>query len=293
MVKVPTNLQEVDKTTLTWDQLRAALAKLDLRDRILLQLDMTNALRPSELFAFRWKCHRIASVSLTIVETIYKGKIRPYGKTKGSLAEVPIASELSDDLLTWRQVSEQLYDKKRKRNGPPPSDPEAFIFPNREGAFMDPSNYRKRILHKLAEELELPKLTFQVIRRTIATLGKTKGHVKDIQGIMRHTKASTTTDVYIQSLEPEVRTAINSIYDELVGNGTNGSGAKASSKPSTSSRSESGELAGTAKSGRSRRASSAIAKRAETTGAKPVRGVVLEFATRMQQSLGKGVLLND
>jgi integrase len=230
MVKIPTSLREVDKTTLTWDQLRAALAKLDLRDRILMQLDMTNALRPSELFAFRWKCHRIPSVSLTIVETIYKGKIRPYGKTKGSLAEVPIASELSGDLLTWRQLSQQQYDKNRKKNGPPPFDPEAFIFPNREGSFMDPSNYRKKVLHKLAEELELPKLTFQVIRRTIATLGKSKGHVKDIQAIMRHTKASTTTDVYMQSLEPEVRTAINAIYDELVGNGTNGSAAKASTK---------------------------------------------------------------
>jgi hypothetical protein len=66
---------------------------------------------------------------------------------------------------------------------------------------MDSSNFRKRVLHKLAEELELPKLTFQVIRRTIATLGKTKGHVKDIQGMLRHSKASTTTDVYMQSLE--------------------------------------------------------------------------------------------
>ena len=47
---------------------------------------------------------------------------------------------------------------------------------------MDSSNFRHRVLHKLTEELELPKLTFQVIRRTIATLGKTKGHVKDIQG---------------------------------------------------------------------------------------------------------------
>ena len=40
--------------------------------------------------------------------------------------------------------------------------------------------------------------------------------------MMRHTKASTTTDVYMQSLEPEVRSAINSIYDELMGNGTTG-----------------------------------------------------------------------
>ncbi|MDP9052673.1 MAG: hypothetical protein M3O31_18435, partial [Acidobacteriota bacterium] len=58
--------------------------------------------------------------------------------------------------------------------------------------------------------------------RTIATLGKTKGHVKDIQGMMRHEKASTTTDRYMQSLEHEVRTAINSIHDELAGNGSSG-----------------------------------------------------------------------
>src|SRR6476646_10808028 len=40
--------------------------------------------------------------------------------------------------------------------------------------------------------------------------------------VIRNSKASTTTDVYMQSLEPEVRTAINSIYAELVGTGTTG-----------------------------------------------------------------------
>jgi integrase len=277
MVKPPSNLREVDKTTLTWDQLRAALAKLDFRDRVLLKLDMTNALRPSELFAFRWKCHCIAAVSLTILETIYKGKIRPFGKTKGSLTEVPIAKELSEELVAWRQVSQEEYDTKNRQHGLPPSDPEAFMFPNRDGSFMDPSNYRKRVLHKLAEELELPKLTFQVIRRTAATLGKTKGHVKDIQGILRHTKASTTTDVYMQSLEPEVRTAINSIYDELMGNGTEG---PAPDGPRTAQEN-------------SERASRVTVERAEMTEAKPVLGVVLEFATRMRQSRGREVLLND
>jgi integrase len=54
-LKVPAQLRATDTTTLTWDELRLALSKLNLRDRILLELDMTNALRPSELFAFRWK----------------------------------------------------------------------------------------------------------------------------------------------------------------------------------------------------------------------------------------------
>src|SRR5664280_386726 len=58
----------------------------------------------------------------------------------------------------------------------PDSSPDAFIFPDAKGGFMDTGNYRKRVLHKLARDLGLPKLTFQVIRRTIATAGAKEGH---------------------------------------------------------------------------------------------------------------------
>ncbi len=52
--------------------------------------------------------------------------------------------------------------------------PRAFIFPNADGGFVDTDKYRKRTLHTLARDLKLPKLTFQVIRRTIATLALKK-----------------------------------------------------------------------------------------------------------------------
>jgi integrase len=55
-LKVPAKLRPVDKTTLTWDQLRAALDRLleeSLRDWVLMMLDMSNALRPSELVCLR------------------------------------------------------------------------------------------------------------------------------------------------------------------------------------------------------------------------------------------------
>ena len=55
-VRVPTQLRETDKTTLTWNQLRKALSELGARDRLLLELDMTNALRPGELLGLKWKC---------------------------------------------------------------------------------------------------------------------------------------------------------------------------------------------------------------------------------------------
>ena len=49
-VKVPGQLKQTDKTTLTWDQLRMVLDELTAMERILIELDMTEALRPGELF---------------------------------------------------------------------------------------------------------------------------------------------------------------------------------------------------------------------------------------------------
>jgi hypothetical protein len=71
------------------------------------------------------------------------------------------------------------------------------------------------VLHKVARELQLPKLTFQVIRRTIATLAQKKGTIKDVQGVMRHSRTATTTDVYMQEIPASVQSTINSINSEL------------------------------------------------------------------------------
>ena len=61
----------------------------------------------------------------------------------------------------------------------------------------------------------MPKLTFQVIRRTIATLAQKKGTVKDVQGLMRHSRTATTTDVYMQEIPESVQSTVNSIHMEL------------------------------------------------------------------------------
>jgi hypothetical protein len=85
---------------------------------------------------------------------------------------------------------------------------------------MDTSNYRKRVLHKLATDMGLPKLTFQVIRRTIATLAQKKGTVKDVQGVLRRSRATTTTDVYMQDIPKSVQATVDSITSELRKNST-------------------------------------------------------------------------
>jgi site-specific recombinase XerD len=206
---LPKKLRPVDKTTLTWDQLRLVLTSVLLRDRILLTLDMTETFRPSELFALMWNGFDMGHRTLTVRQTAYRGKLRDYGKTRKSLRTVHLPEGLANDLWLWKQEC------------PDPS-PDAFIFPNarkRNGAtkngFIRTDNYRARVLKKLAAVLGLKKLNFQVLRRTIATLPQTKGNVKDVQGILGHAKADTTVNVYMQEIEEGVKQTLNAIYAEL------------------------------------------------------------------------------
>jgi len=141
------------------------------------------------------------------------------------------------------------------------------------------------VLHKLAKQLGLPKLTFQVIRRTIATLAKDKGHVKDIQGMMRHSRLATTTEVYMQSLEEGVRSTVNSIYEELSDTGT--SGPVRTTRIHQQGQQQVSELTNAA------RETTTTTTQTENSCAKPVRGVVLEFATRLRQSRERRELLSN
>jgi len=204
-LKIPKNLRPKDKRVLTWEQMWLALAQTGRRDRLLLMLDLTEALRPSELFALRWRSFDNRN-KLTITETVYKGKIRPFGKTDGSLTDVHLPTGLTAELLQWKQESRDRSE-------------DAFIFPNSRGGVMDTGNYRNRVLNPLAERLDLPKLNFQILRRTMATQAQTMGSVKDIQAHLRHAKADTTANEYMQELPESVKKMVGSVYAKLTKGG--------------------------------------------------------------------------
>jgi integrase len=205
-LKIPKNLRPKDKQILTWEQLRAVLEAATRRDRILLMLDMTDALRPSELFAFRWKSFDDVN-TLSITETIYRRKIRPFGKTPGSMTKVHLPDGLAAELRQW------------KLEWPDPS-PDAPMFPNADGGFLDPANFRYRVLKPLREALELPKLNFQVLRRTIATRAQKLGSVKDVQSHLRHSRADTTANEYMQELPESVQQMVGTVYAMLTSTAT-------------------------------------------------------------------------
>ncbi|WP_051979156.1 hypothetical protein [Edaphobacter aggregans] len=145
---------------------------------------MTNALRPSELFAFRWKCFDHEAATLKIIETVYKGRIRPWGKTK-SLTIIHIPRSLADDLQEWREEC-------------PDSPPDAFIFANQAGGFLDTDNYRKRVLHKLARDLKTAEVDVSGDSENDRYACPEEGHSEGCSGCSPALLNPTTTDVYMR-----------------------------------------------------------------------------------------------
>jgi integrase len=124
------------------------------------------------------------------------------------------------------QDSKELGGRPRsERTGRRPVALEADVPQFVSGGFHLPEQKRagswiarttgNRFCTGLERELELPKLTFQVIRRTIATLAQKKGTVKDIQGVLRHSRIATTTDVYMQEIPESVQRTVDAISAEL------------------------------------------------------------------------------
>ena len=70
----------------------------------------------------------------------------------------------------------------------------------------------------IATKLEIPEslITFQVMRRTLGTNLRHHGTLKDAQGALRHASIRTTGDVYVQTIEKSVLSAMNSRTLEIL-----------------------------------------------------------------------------
>jgi integrase len=176
-------LKTVAKPYLTLDQIRALLKETKWlpREQALLTFILSTALRPSELFALRWRSVDLAKGTMTITETVYRGVLRPYTKTteEGEVQRLLVPVLALEALAKWHYQTEH-------------KDDEDYIFPNSEGGFLLTPNYQNRVLKLLAKVTKIPRLNFQVLRRTVATHAQDLGSPKDIATIMRHKQVQTS-----------------------------------------------------------------------------------------------------
>ena len=196
-----------DGTILEWAQYQNVIdAAETLRDKLAIKVGSGTAVRPGELFAFRWySLQQLPNdrQSLRVTETVYKGKIRGWAKTEASEASVPLPKRLALELEDWRKLTAW----------PQGGD---FIFPNSKGGFLD---YEKqaRVLDPIRQKLGLEKLNFQILRRTYATraVGERRGTLKDVQQQLRHARPNTTLENYVKEIPESVYTMTDSMYEMI------------------------------------------------------------------------------
>ena len=206
-LRVP-KLKAVKKEFLSMEQIKALLeaAKWQARDLCLLRFILTTALRPSELLALKWKDVDLKACTMRLERTIYRGELRE-GLTKTTAEDaiptlvVPEQAILA--LLEWYQhCAENTADKVY-------IEQDDYIFPNERGGFLLEHNYNRRNFKELAKLAGIPKVNFQILRRTVATHAANMGSLKSIQAIMRHKDADVTANTYMQIIDADVRATSN------------------------------------------------------------------------------------
>ena len=99
-----------DETRLEWADYQAIIDSAStLRDKLVIKVGAATAVRPGELFAFRWQSLRALANGrrvLTITETAYNSKIRAWAKTEASEGDVALPQRLAGELIQWRTLSE-------------------------------------------------------------------------------------------------------------------------------------------------------------------------------------------
>ncbi|MGH9504803.1 MAG: tyrosine-type recombinase/integrase [Terriglobales bacterium] len=199
-----------DETILEWSEYQAVIeAAKTQRDRLAIKVGSGTAVRPGELFAFRWRSlEQLPSGrhALKVTETVYKCKLRQWAKTEGSEDYVPLPKRLAAELLEYRGTVKR-------------ASTDDFIFPNRLGGFMDYENFEARVLAPIRSELKLSKLNFQILRRTYASraVGERIGTLKDVQKQLRHAQPDITLNNYVKEIPESVYAMTDSMYEQMLG----------------------------------------------------------------------------
>ncbi len=192
--------REENKRFLTLKEIPVVLGKLPFREQLIFRMSLVLGLRPGELFALRWD--DIDGYSLRLDESTVDGEVYPSLKTEKSRGFLALPASLRAGLAEWKEIQQ-------------PETEQEFIFPNADGGVLRLDNYRADVLRpaldRIAEETGIGGIDFRACRRTCATHLSKHGGIKDVQAHLRHSRATTTLDVYIQEIPESVREAVESL----------------------------------------------------------------------------------
>jgi integrase len=171
-------------------------------------------LRISELVALRWK--NVGQNSITIEERYCRGD---WGapKSDSSNTTVPVNQAVIKRIHRLKAITVQVKAGRAVRRYPAvkADGPDDLVFQSvMKGAPMRDNNILVRHIKPAARAMGLPWVNWQVLRRSFATWLKIKGaDIKDAQALMRHSRASTTLDIYQQFIPESQRRVVDRLVN--------------------------------------------------------------------------------
>jgi integrase len=174
----------------------------------------------SELIGLRW--NDIHEDSITIDERYCRGD---WGvpKTESSAATIAVNRLVIDRIRRLKSLTVEVKAGKavRKYQVVKSDRPDDLVFQLvKDGKPIRDNNVLTRFIKPAARALGMPWVNWRCLRTSHATWLKMAGaEVKDAQAQMRHSRASTTQDIYQQFVPESQRRAVGSAQQPGIANG--------------------------------------------------------------------------
>ena len=197
------------KPFLRVDQFYALLELIAEPYATMVYVAVFTALRVSELAGLLWRS--VHTDSITIEQRYSRGDWDE-PKSQASRATIAVDEHVIDRIQRLKSIEVVVRAGRatRKYRAVKSNGPDDLVFQSvKTGAPIRDNIVLVRQIKPAARKLDLGWVNWQVLRRSCATwMDQAQINVKDAQGLMRHSRASTTQDVYQQVVPEAQRKAV-------------------------------------------------------------------------------------
>jgi integrase len=202
------------KPTITPEQFSYLIEFMPESYATMVYVAVWTGLRVSEVIALKWRC--IHTDSITIEERFCRGDWS-VPKTEASAATIGVSPEVIARILRLKTLTVEVRAGRAIRNHKlvKSDEPDALVFQSvQDGKPMNDQNILKRHIQPAARKLGLPFVSWRCLRTSHATwLVQAGADPKSVQGQMRHSRISTTMEIYAQVVPAAQRRAIEKLSE--------------------------------------------------------------------------------
>ena len=202
------------KPTITPEQFNNLIRHIPEPYATMIFVAMWTGLRVSELIGLKWRC--IHTDSITIEQRYFRGDWS-VPKTDASAATIGVDAQVVTRILSLKTLSVDIRAGRAMRTHKlvKSAAPDDLVFQSvQQGKPMNDQNVLKRHIKPAARKLGLSFVNWRCLRTSHATwLVQAGADPKSVQGQMRHSRISTTMEIYAQIVPSAQRRALEQLSE--------------------------------------------------------------------------------